>query len=213
MPDDSPSARLGRFLFPALCVGCKTEGSLYLCQACREELEPTRSLLAGAELCTLGRYDATMTSCLSAVKQQGRKALGGELAALAAAKVHALWGSGTPRTVYSVRPSRAGQRFRGFSLPQMMERAVLEATGWHALPPELWGRFPGQTSTSRGLGLAQRLARGGPSLRQAPSEVAHRGPLLILDDVVTTGATLAAAVETARALGFEPISCFALALA
>jgi predicted amidophosphoribosyltransferase len=101
----------------------------------------------------------------------------------------------------------------------MMQQATLAHTGWEALPQELAGHFPDQRASSRGMSLEQRLARRRrealptPSPAEAPDSDAARGPLLVLDDVVTTGATLSSAVARASELGFHPVRCFALALA
>ena len=206
--------RLGAFLFPPACVGCQAGGEHYLCSACRSSLRPGRSLVAGAELITLGAYEGVLQACLTAVKQQGHKSLARELAQMAGESAARCWGGGPERVVYSVRPSRAGQRLRGFSLPWLMERAVLERTDWKALSEPLAASFPDRETSSQGLNLEERLARQqGAPWQGRPAEGTGRGALLILDDVVTTGATLAAAVNAARELGFDPISCLALAVA
>ena len=170
--------------------------------------------MVGSELLTLGSYEGVLQACLTAVKQQGHKALGIELAQLAALRVEERWGKGPANRVYSIRPSRSGQRYRGFSLPLMIEQAVLARTGWPALEESLIGHFPDSKTSSQGLNLEQRLERQHRPLAPPSAQLGQgKGPLLILDDVVTTGATLGAAVITARELGFEPVNCCALAVA
>lgn len=169
-------------------------------------------MVAGVELRALGAYEGLLQECITAVKQRGHKAVGRELAQLAAGGVVAS-GLG-PAQVMSLRPSRAGQRYRGFSLPMMMEDEVLARTGWQPVPRELRAYFPEGQSSSRGLNLEQRLERQqglSPSFPEPPE--GGRGMLWLLDDVVTTGATMSLAVAIARGLGYDPISCFALAVA
>lgn len=205
--------RLVAFLFPACCLGCQAEMGKYLCSACLANLQPCHSLITGASLITLGRYEGFLAESLTAVKKRGHKALAKELSELAAMAIVQRWGREESWTVHAVRPSREGHRYRGFSIPQMMEKAVIESTGWQALEPSLAASFPGSLSSSRGLSLEQRLGRQSDSDISSSGKCQPRGPLLLLDDVVTTGATLGKAVSTARELGFEPVSCFALALA
>jgi predicted amidophosphoribosyltransferase len=204
--------RLAAFLFPAVCVGCQRSTGLYLCSSCRSGLRATRSLVGGAELLALGEYRGVLQACLTAVKREGYRALAKELADLAARQVTLSWGAGPPRQVYSIRPSRSGQRFRGFSLPAAMEKAVVARTGWSSLEPALAREFPDCRFSTRRLSLEQRLERRFEKVGVPAPEATSRGPLLILDDVVTTGATLSASVARATELGFAPIVCFALAV-
>lgn len=168
-------------------------------------------MVAGVELRTLGTYEGVLQECLTAVKQRGHKALARELAQMAAQRIVAIRPDSAQ--VLSIRPSRAGQRFRGFSLPLMMEREVLARTGWQPVTAELRARFPEGQSSSQGLNLEQRLERQRGLPARSQSLEASRGPLWLLDDVVTTGATLSVAVGVARGLGYDPIRCFAVAVA
>ncbi len=207
------SERLGAFLFPAACLGCGVSSGEYLCSACRSSFHPSHGLLLQAELRTLGSYEGVLAEAIGAVKHKGHKALGRELARLAALAVGRRWGSNERHSVYPLRASRSGQRYRGFSLPGMMEEAVLETTGWSALDGETARRFPDSAVSSHGLNLEQRLERQFPNRPFQTQENREAGPILLLDDVVTSGATMGAAVSRARELGFGPVRCFALALA
>ena len=169
-------------------------------------------MVAGAELQTLGAYEGILQDCLTAVKQRGHKALGEELARLAAQRIAALGSS--PAEVMGIRPSRSGHKFRGYSLPRMMEAELLAArTDWRPVPDSVRAVFPEGQSNSKGMNLEQRLERQhGLSLNLAEG-ASDRGTLWILDDVVTTGATMSLTVSIARKLGFDPIFCFAVAVA
>lgn len=205
--------RIGTFLFPATCLGCGASAGEHLCSTCRSDLQPARCLLLEAELWTLGSYEGVLAEAIGAVKQKGHKALGRELARLAARAVGQRWGRQGSHHVYSLAASRSGQRLRGFSLPELMGQAVLEQTAWNALDRNLAASFPDSVSSSRGLNLEQRLERQFPARSFRLSESGTAGPILLLDDVVTSGATMGTAVARARELGFGPVRCFALALA
>lgn len=203
-------------LFPPLCVGCQAGRDSFLCAGCRARLKANRSLVAGEQLLVLGDYEGCLQACLAAIKHQGHRALAAELAQLCAQRIAQAWGQVSSMQVYSIKPSRAGHRYRGFSLPAMMEKAVLSRTGWTPLPEALAAQFPSGQASSRGMNLEERLQRQ-QSLHESAQarapETTARGPLLILDDVVTTGATMGSTVVMARALGFAPLHLFAVAVA
>lgn len=193
-------------------MGCQTVGDLYLCRSCRAALRSGRSMVAGAELCTLGAYEGVLQDCLTAVKQRGHKALGHELAQLVAQRI-AEKQKGAAQ-VMGIRPSRSGHRFRGYSLPLMMESELLVARpDWMALPESLRSHFPEGQSNSKGMNLEQRLERQHGLSLNLPESAQGRGALWILDDVVTTGATMSLTVSVARQLGYDPIFCYAVAVA
>lgn len=197
-------------MFPAACLGCRAENAGYLCSECREGFELRCSRLSGHTLWTLGSYEGLLKKSITSVKTQGHKALGKELAEIAGQIIaERIAPTFRPDFVMAVPASGQGQRFRGFSLPQMMEAQVVEKTGWQSLPPKLRRTFKSAKKSSRGLNKEARLARS-KGLVQRTEEEAD-GALLILDDVVTTGATLSRCLEQAESMGYSDIRCFALA--
>lgn len=145
------------------------------------------------------------------MKNRGHKALAQDLSDAAARLLcPVLAESHTIEAVFAVPPSVQGRRFRGFSLPQMMESAILRETGWSVLDPKLRRAYRGAVKSSKNLSRSQRLSRR-DSVVDSSGESENRGTLLLVDDVVTTGATLARCVERARLQGFSKVICFALA--
>lgn len=197
-------------LFPAICLGCGTEGQGYACESCVNRLEPSFSVVGGAELLTLGEYEGLLSRCISQVKNQGRKSLAEELGRHSASFLKRRWHSRPITSVLPLASSRQGRRFRGFSLPLILAKSIGRECGWALLEQEQAALFPQQERSSQGLDLAGRLRRAEPSVASKDS-VQPRGSLLLVDDVVTSGSTMLAAVETAYRLGWKPVQCFALA--
>jgi predicted amidophosphoribosyltransferase len=148
---------------------------------------------------------------MQAIKTRGHKALAQELADFAAQRlVEGLLDVGPPDAVYAVPASHQGQRFRGFSLPQIMEEKICEKSGWSGLAPELRRAYRSSTKSSHGLTKGERLRRSSDLVENSRPQ-SPLGTLLLVDDVVTTGATLSRCVVQAKAHGFERVLCFAIA--
>lgn len=205
---------LSSTLFPSQCLGCQRLGAGYLCPECRAGLQGRTEMVGGVPLLTMGCYDGALRGVLVAVKSRGHRAAGRELARHGVEQ----WLAQPDRLpvearIHAVRASRAGEKLRGFSLPRMLAEELRRHTGWPLLEPSLASWFPTDSKRSRGLGLEERWARR--QARAVPPELQRgcRGGLVLVDDVVTTGATMAATVNVARELGFRPIVCLALATA
>lgn len=153
-----------------------------------------------------------MKECILTVKKRGHRALGEELASAAAEMlVAAVPRQSEVAAVLAVPPSQQGQKFRGFSLPQLMEERLCALTGWPSLPPEQRRVFRSLARSSQGMTRDDRLARQREVSEVEESNVPLVGTLLLLDDVVTTGATLSRCILQAEKQGYREILCVALA--
>lgn len=198
-------------LFPAACLGCQAEGA-YLCDSCQKDAFDVRhSSVNGHTLWSVGPYDGLLKTCIVGVKKRGHKALARELARLAAeAFLEKFPHLEAIQAVMAVPSSEQGQKFRGFSLSQMVEEALFARGGWEPLPADLRRCYRAMSKSSQGMGPSARMARmHGDKLEAHPA--AQGKGLLLVDDVVTTGATLFRCLTQAEQHGFGPIYCFALA--
>ncbi|WP_263120343.1 phosphoribosyltransferase family protein [Cellulomonas sp. RIT-PI-Y] len=233
-----PLADLIDLVLPACCAACQDPG-VVLCADCasgwwpaprrRDQDAPRLDRLDGGgplPVWAAADYQGAVRRTVLAWKDGGRLELTRWLAALAgetALGVRAdLPGRGPHRgalLVVPAPPSAAGRRRRGEDLLRPLAVAVaagLTATGLPALPlPCLRTRRAHRDQVGLGLrgrdaNLADRIAvrhrfRGHPALLGAP----HR--VLLIDDVLTTGATLAACRRVLDAAGQSVVAALVLA--
>ena len=103
----------------------------------------------------------------------------------------------------------ASGRARGYNVPQLMAVPLARALGIPLYPKAL-----GRTRAKRhqaGLPFEQRLANVAGAFRVTDTELVEGRKVLLVDDVITTGATAAACTQALLAAGAE--SVFAIALA
>jgi len=143
------------------------------------------------------RYDGPARPLVARVKYRDERQAVGWLGAALAAAVRA---AGLAVTEVTWAPTtREHRRDRGFDHAEVLARAVGRALG-----------VPVRSLLRRAPGPAQTGRPAGERRRSPPSFVPRRRPrgdgaVLVVDDVVTTGATLGAAAAALRAAGFAPV--------
>ncbi len=151
-------------------------------------------------------FEGTTRAMIHALKYQGRTSVAPDLARLAAPA--ALCACVTPPDVVVPVPLHTIRfRERGFNQSELLAAHLAGFIGVPARRALVRTRY---TPPQAGLPRQQRLAIAQNTFRAA--EASDRpGRVLLLDDVATTGATLAAAsLELIRA-GAEEVVCFAVA--
>ncbi|MDH3293248.1 MAG: hypothetical protein OER95_02880 [Acidimicrobiia bacterium] len=137
-------------------------------------------------------YGPVLQRYLVAAKNQGRRDLL-DLFGRRLAELPILAQLDPEAMVTWVPASRAGRRRRGYDQGRLLARAV----GRHGRRPVLPLLSRAGSSGQAGLGRSQRLV--GPDLSCRVSSVPAR--LIVIDDVITTGASLAAAAAALRQAG------------
>jgi len=187
-------------VMPTECVGCGRDDRV-LCADCRACLEPhvtERDLGAGIPAFTALRYEGVVRNVVLAFKEEGRTSLS---RALAPAMFAAL--AGCPRNVEVLRvPASPGaMRRRGYDPVDELARA----SGYRTVA-ELRIHSARKQKT---LGIAERVENRAGSMRAKRS--LYGRSFVLVDDVITTGATIREAIRAVREAGGEVVGVAALA--
>ncbi len=186
------------------------------CAACRRAIGEQRrahaevSPPAGVGRCLAPfRYDGAMRGLLLALKYRNRREalawLADELAPAVVALATDSGGSSAPPSVAVAWAPTSGsrRRQRGFDHAELLARAVGRRAGLPVVG--VLRRRPGPPQTGRGA--ADR--RGGPSfVVPRPPRVAR---VVLIDDVATTGGTLAAAASALAVAGVADVGAVVVA--
>jgi ComF family protein len=191
-------------LLAARCAGCGAAGA-WLCLVCRELCEPIRH----GQVTAAGTYGGALREAIHRFKYGGERALANELGELVAACVATDLATGVALDV--VVPAvlhRDRARSRGYDQAWLLAEAVARRT---ALPLRVPLRRIRLAVPQISLDRAARAE----NLRGA--YVAEAGALrgarvALIDDVATTGATLAAATGALRAAGARAVRSYVVAL-
>lgn len=191
-------------VLPTTCICCGTLGP-HICLACRQRFvfsnhRVVRGQLVGVASTAL---DEPVRQLLGALKDKGRTAALGEVINPLAVALRDGFGQHLVMGIEQVVPrlvamptSRRSRRTRGFDLNAMLVRRVARQLG---VPVDLGLRFTRQPLDQRRLDETERLANLEGAMRFTPSGAG--APLILIDDVVTTGATLGEAARAIAAAG------------
>jgi ComF family protein len=186
------------------CAGCGAAAS-WLCLACRDLCEPVRQ----GSVTAAGTYGGALREAIHHFKYEGERALANELGALVAACVASDLATGialdcvVPAVLHGERA-----RSRGYDQAWLLAAVVADRT---ALPLRVPLRRirPGAPQVALDRAARAENVRG--------AYVAEAGSLrgarvALVDDVTTTGATLAAASGALRAAGARTVLSYVVAL-
>ncbi|MFE9428042.1 ComF family protein [Kitasatospora sp. NPDC006697] len=206
-------------LLPTACAGCGAAGGP-LCPACRAVLDGLRPRPAGPlpappglpPLHACAGYRDPVRRLLIAHKERGSLGLAAPLGGLLARAVLAALApgpaSGPPLLLVPMPSARRAVRARGQDATRRLARAAARSLRREGLPcrvaPVL--RPARRVADQTGLGAAARRANlhGALTVRRLTAEQLTGRRLVLVDDLVTTGASLAEAARALRAAGCPP---------
>jgi len=200
-------------VLPVECAGCGIPDSA-LCDVCRGLLAPApaRRIVDGEAVWSGLLFDGVAARTIRALKEDGRTGLARALAPALAAAVAAAGGHGQEVAAGSrasraaavpIPTSRAAFRRRGYRVPDLVARRA----GLEVVPLLAPAR---RTADQRGLdrdGRRENVA-GAFTVR---ASARTPGRIVLVDDVVTTGATLLEAARTLRTAGIDVVGCATIA--
>lgn len=190
-------------VFPACCLCCGRPGAVW-CARCQPASRPSPVDRPNAPpVYAAGEYAEQLRTALIGYKERGRRQLAGPLAGYLADAVDcAIRATGAPRApvLVPVPSSRAAARSRGGDHVVRLARAVGRQL---ELPVLRAVTLTGPVADSAGLSAEQRRSNlAGRMFASSPDAARHR-PILV-DDIVTTGATLAEAARALAVAGWPP---------
>jgi len=193
-------SELSHLIFPTRCYGCNSLG-ISICTVCRHEWIPHyyKTHIDVLNVHSALVYSPTASKIILAAKENG---LQGADDLLIAAVVHVLNKARLDKGCFTLVPvpsSKQSQRRRGRSFIVDLTRTISKQTGI-AINDCLQVSRP--VSDQSGLTRQQRSTNmhGAFSLK---SGAILRGDAILIDDVVTTGATLREAARALNSRGFH----------
>jgi predicted amidophosphoribosyltransferase len=176
-------------LLPSTCVGCRKVGRT-ICDACLAQIEPhPRQVNRGITGWSAIDYGKVATSAINAFKEHGRTALIGEFCRL-------LDGIELPQNAVLVGlPSTASAtRKRGFVPAELLADRLARRRSLRSAHALVFSR---KIADQARLSREQRASNLAGSMLSKPLS----GPVVLVDDVVTTGASLREAARAMLAAG------------
>lgn len=192
-------------LWPTACAGCGAP-DVVVCAACAALVtsEPVRAMIDGVPLVAAAAYAGSVRALVIDCKEHGGRATARALAAGMALALAAL----PEGALVRVPSSSAGMRRRGFD-PVVL---LLRAAGTRAVPlrrrPSARG---GVAQKQRSVREREAAARGSLVLPARAARELSGCPVVVVDDVVTSGATARDALRALRAAGCDPLGIAAVA--
>ncbi|HEX6493304.1 MAG TPA: ComF family protein [Candidatus Dormibacteraeota bacterium] len=206
-------ARLVDTVAPRRCTGCGEPAAHVLCEVCVElalalPVPPPRAAAYGVCRAALPLAPPAR-GAIHAAKYRGCRRAIHVLAALAAERLAPeLLAAGPPEAVVAVPLGVRRRRLRGFNQAEVAAAALCACCRLPPPRPDL--RKVRETPAQVGLGEGERLRNLSAAFRWEGGRLGG-GTVWLVDDVVTTGATFAAAAYALQQAGAGRIEAVAMA--
>ncbi len=210
-------SRLQEVLFPDRCVGCSVGGTL-LCAACGRGLPPAPACGDPAVRSLYAYADPRVSRLIWLLKYRHARRVADVFAPALTEAIAELLGEeqlflGRDVLLVPVPISRKRRARRGYNQSELLARAalaLLPASGVR-IDLGLLSKSADTESQVRTKGRAERLANLGESFATLPGRRSSGETVLLVDDVMTTGATLSACARALARAGFSDIRAITIA--
>jgi ComF family protein len=211
---DRMLACLLELVAPSRCAACGASSRDPICASCGPFERANPEALAGYPLLTLGRYASPLKEAISRFKFSGHPELAEGFARLLDAELALL--RVEAHDIFVPVPLHAARLAeRGYNQSALLARALSKRSGAECAP-----RLLERTRATEQQAHLSRESRsenvtGAFRLRGSVSRTRARmsGRVILVDDVVTTGATLSACLAALEAGGVKVLGVIALARA
>jgi predicted amidophosphoribosyltransferase len=195
-------SELSQLIFPTRCYGCNALG-VSICTTCRREWIPHyyKTHVSALNVHSALIYTPTASKIILAAKENG---LQGADDLLIAAVIHVLDKARLDKGYFTLVPipsSKQSQRGRGRSFIVDLTQTISRQT---SIAVNDCLQVARRVSDQSGLTRAQRISNMHGAFSLKPGSIL-RGDAIVIDDVLTTGATLR---EAARALNSQSFQGF-----
>jgi ComF family protein len=191
------------FLMPALCAACRSPGGC-LCPRCAAAIATSTSILRGSAngvppVTALGAYDGTLRAAILALKFGRARALGARLGRWLAPKILLPFEAVVPVPLHTAR-----LRERGYNQAAEIANAIGAASRRPVIENALErNRVTAPQSALDLIGRRANVEGAFAAGRQIDRVCGAR--VLLVDDVITTGATIRACADALRAAGVRAV--------
>ena len=202
------------FVYPSSCLICSTSlpDTPGICDSCRDELEDWTPREEKFEYefdqtVILYRFNDCVRALIHALKYRGKTLPGQILGEALGQRMAKAVDSDSVIVPVPLHPTK--KRARGYNQSEVIARAAGRVSGVRVIPTAL--NRVRATSTQTRLGVFERQYNVMGAFRVRRPAAIEEQKVFLIDDVITTGATLHACVLALRAAGAQSVSVGAVA--